>query len=81
MEEWCGCIGGDSSVVDVTATMVDEELLEGMSGRFEARRRANRTRIRMTVATKRKPPIQPTMIIARLFLFGDCEEADVVALA
>jgi hypothetical protein len=60
---------------------LDVELLEGLSWRFDARRRANGTRTRTTAARKRKPPIQLTMITARLFLLDECEEVGVVALA
>lgn len=59
---------------------LDAELLEGLSWRFDARRRANGTRTRTTATRKRKPPRQLTIITARLFLFGDREEVDVVAL-
>jgi hypothetical protein len=57
---------------------LDVELLEGLSWRFDARRRANGTRTRTTVARKRKPPRQLTMITAMLVLFGECEEVGVV---
>jgi hypothetical protein len=60
---------------------LDEELLEGLTWRFDARRRANGTRTRTTATRKRKPPRQATIITARLVLFGDREEFGVVALA
>lgn len=60
---------------------LDEELLEGLSWRFDARRRANGTRTRTTATRTRKPPRQPTIITAWLLLFGECEEVGVVALA
>jgi len=60
---------------------LDVELFECLSWRLDARRRANGTRTRTTATRKRKPPTQPTIITARLLLFGDCEEVGVVALA
>ncbi len=60
---------------------LDVEPLEGLSLRFDARRRANGTRTRTMATTKRKPPIQPMTMTARLLFFDDCEGVDVVALA
>jgi hypothetical protein len=51
---------------------LDVELLVCLDWRL-ARRRANGTRTRIEATMARKPPTQPTMMIARLFLFGDCE--------
>lgn len=57
---------------------LDVELLEGLSLRFDARRRANGTRTRTTAIRKRKPPILLTIMTAMSFLFG---EVGVFALA
>lgn len=58
---------------------LDVELLLCLGWRLEARRRANGTRTRMAVTTKRIPPRQPTTMYARLFLLDE-GEVDVLVL-
>jgi hypothetical protein len=60
---------------------LDVELLEGLTRRFDARRRANGTRTRTTATRKRKPPTQLTIMTATLLLSGECEGVGAVALA
>ena len=55
---------------------LDTELLMSLGRRFKARRRANGTRIRMAETRTRKPPMQPTTMIVRLFLSGGCDGVD-----
>ena len=57
--------------------LLDVEPLVCLVWRLDARRRANGTRTRIEATMARIPPTQPTMMIAMLFLWGDCE---VVAL-
>ena len=57
--------------------LLDVEPLACLVWRLDARRRANGTRTRMEATMASKPPTQPTMMIAMLLLWGDCE---VVAL-
>jgi hypothetical protein len=55
---------------------LDVEPLAPLGWRLEALRRAKGTRIRTAETMARKPPMQATIMIVRLFLFGGCDVVD-----
>lgn len=62
------------TVVEVPS--LDVELLVCLGWRFEARRRANGTRTRIRATMKRTPPMEATMMIARLFWLDGWDAVD-----